>query len=69
MFVITLHWRMTIHMSIGFKKSCASFRIFMWSRSIVENLSKFGLKPDHLVAASFDGALNISGQHTGAKHC
>lgn len=38
-------------------------------KCIVENLSKFGLKPDHLVAASFDGALNISGQHTGAKHC
>jgi len=35
--------------------------------SVVTNLATFGLSPDRLVAASFDGASNMSGQHGGVQ--
>ena len=36
-------------------------------QSIVTNLATFGLSPDHLIAASFDGASNMSGQRGGVQ--
>jgi len=36
-------------------------------QSLVANLATFGLSPDRLVAASFDGASNMSGQRSGVQ--
>lgn len=36
-------------------------------QSIVTNLATFGLSPDRLVAASFDGTSNMSGQRGGVQ--
>ena len=36
-------------------------------QSIVAHLATFGLSPDHIVAASFDGASNMSGQRSGVQ--
>ena len=36
-------------------------------RCIVTSLAKFGLGPDHLCAASFDGASNMSGHRSGVQ--
>ena len=34
---------------------------------IVSHLRQFGLSPDHLVSAAFDGASNMSGKHGGVQ--
>jgi hypothetical protein len=36
-------------------------------QSVVTNLATFGLSPDRLVAASFDGAANMSGERDGVQ--
>jgi hypothetical protein len=36
-------------------------------QSIVKHLATFGLSPDQLVSAAFDGASNMSGQHGGVQ--
>jgi len=36
-------------------------------KCIIDNLAKFGLAPEQIVAASFDDASNMSGEHAGVQ--